>query len=116
MLKIEEYSFGRIVISSSTYSSDLKILGSRIIHPWWRKHGHRVEIEDIQDLLEASIKTLVLGKGDPGMMKASPSLKEELKKRGITLIELPTREAIRVFNKLVTIHHQTLAGGFHLTC
>ncbi len=116
MLKIERYSFGTMVISSSRYSSDLKILGNRIIYPWWRRKGHLVEIEDVEDLLESSIEVLVIGKGDPGMMKVSNSLKQELEERDIRLIELPTAEAAKVFNELTARDRGIIGAGFHLTC
>ncbi len=115
MLKIEDYSFGRMVISGKTYSSDLKIYENEIIHPWWRRSGHVVEMGDVEDLLERGIETLIIGQGEPGMMKVSHSLKVKLKQRGIRLVELPTREAIRIFNQL-NEEHPRVGAGFHLTC
>ena len=112
---IESYQFGRIVIGKKNYTTDLKIIDGRVVSSWWRKSGHAVEVSDIEDILNSAVEVLVVGKGDPGQMRVTDSLKKELKKRGIELIEKPTAEAYVIFN-----HHyekgRKVAGAFHLTC
>jgi hypothetical protein len=112
---IEKYSFGTIVIDGQTYRQDLKIFQGRIIHPWWRKKGHSVEQEDVRDILQAAPEILILGKGDPGMMKSTPDLRQALKKSGIELREEPTAKAIKDYNQLLE-QGKEVAAGFHLTC
>ena len=46
---IEKYSFGIIVVNGVTYTNDIKIAQGRVASDWWRKKGHSVDIEDIQD-------------------------------------------------------------------
>ena len=112
---IEAYQFGRMVIEKKKYTTDLKIINGRVVSNWWRKSGHAVEISDIEDILNSGVEVLVVGKGDPGQMRVTESLKRELKNRGIELIEKPTAEAYVIFN-----HHYEkgikVAGAFHLTC
>ncbi len=49
---IEEYHFGKIKINGITYRNDIRISSSgRILPEWWRKKGHQVEIEDLEDIL-----------------------------------------------------------------
>ena len=76
---IEKYSFGKIVVNGVTYTNDIKIVQGRVVSEWWRKKGHSVGIEDIQDILESKPSVLVIGKGQPGMMRSSKSLRRFLK-------------------------------------
>jgi hypothetical protein len=39
-----------------------------VLANWWRKSGHRVMIEDIDDLLQSQTEIVVLGKGKPGLL------------------------------------------------
>jgi len=112
---IENFSFGNIVVNGITYVNDIKIIQGKVIPTWWRKSGHRVNIDDIQDILDANPKILVLGKGKPGMMKSTRSLCEFLKQNDIDLIEEKTSKAIKTFNRLFK-QGENVCAGFHLTC
>jgi hypothetical protein len=112
---IENFSFGNIVINGITYTNDIKIIQGKVISSWWRKKGHQVNIDDIQDIIAAGPDILVLGKGKPGMMKSTPSLCEFLKQKHIDLIEEKTSKAIITFNRLFK-QGKNVCAGFHLTC
>ena len=86
-------SFGSLSLSS--YTNDIKIIQGKVIPSWWRKSGHQVNIDDIQDIIDAKPNILVLGKGKPGMMKSTPSLREFLKQNDIELVEEKTSKAIK---------------------
>ena len=112
---IETYGFGNMRIDGKSYTSDLKIIGDKVIANWWRKTGHEVDVGDVEDILSSDIEILVIGKGQPGMMRVSQALKDELRKRGIKLVEKPTVEAYIEFNKYFS-EGRKVAGAFHLTC
>ena len=112
---IESYSFGQITIQGQNYNKDVKICGDKVVHPWWRKEGHRVEKDDMQDILEYNPEVLVLGKGKPGMMNATRDLKEHLQNKGILLVEEPSAEAAETFNQYLD-QGKRVCAGFHLTC
>jgi len=112
---IEEYSFGKIVISGNTYNADVKIINNSVVANWWRKAGHAVEIDDVADVLAAQPDCLVIGQGKPGLMKVKPELAAELANRGIELIAEPSEQAAATFNQL-TAAGKKVAAGFHLTC
>jgi hypothetical protein len=38
---------------------------------WWRQSGHRVNVADIEDIVEDRPDVVVFGKGQPGLMKAT---------------------------------------------
>ena len=112
---ITDFSFGKIVVNGKTYSDDIKIVRGRVISDWWRKRGHRVDVEDIADILESEPDTVVIGKGSPGLMKTSNHLRESLVAHNIVLIEKKTSKAIEVFNKLFQ-EGRKVAAGLHITC
>ncbi len=113
---IEEYHFGIIKINGITYRNDIRISpAGRILPEWWRKKGHQVEIEDLEDILANNVEIFVLGKGKPGLMKASKDLKQYFAKKSILLVEESTSKAVLRVNKLF-ISGKKFAAGFHLTC
>ena len=114
-MKIEHFSFGRIVVDGVAYTSDIKIMGGKVIPGWWRKSGHKVEIEDIEEMIDAHPEFLVIGKGDPGLMQTSEALRERLKSNEIELIEEKTAKAVQTFNRLSQAGKAVFAG-FHVGC
>ncbi len=112
---ITDFSFGKIVVNGKTYSDDIKIVRGKVISDWWRKRGHRVDVEDVADILESRPDIVVIGKGSPGLMKSSSSLRDYLNVNNVELIEKKTAKAIEVFNKLYQEGRQ-VAAGFHITC
>ncbi|MFO7728051.1 MAG: Mth938-like domain-containing protein [Desulfonatronovibrio sp.] len=112
---IDKYSFGRINIQGMVYTDDLKIIKGRVVPGWWRKKGHKVLPEDVQDILEAEPEILVIGKGRPGFLRLDPEVKTRLEQEGIKLMEMSTGKAVQEFNRL-TDEGKDVAAGFHLSC
>ena len=112
---ITEFSFGRIVVEGQACNSDIKIVQGELVTDWWRRRGHSVEIDDVQDILASDTEILVIGKGKPGYMQVAESLRRHLEKNNIQLIDEPTSEAIQTFNRL---HRKgrRVSGGFHVGC
>ena len=112
---IEEYTFGKIVINGISYTDDIKIIQGRVVPVWWRRRGHMVEVDDIKDILKSNPGILVIGKGEPGMMKAAVSLRNFLQNNHIELIEETTPKAVAMFNRLRK-EGKHISAGFHLSC
>jgi hypothetical protein len=112
---ITEFSFGRIVANGQTFNNDIKIVQGIPVPDWWRKSGHSVEIEDVQDVLDADPEILIIGKGQPGYMRITDSLRRHLQKNDIKLIEEPTSDAVKTFNRLLG-EGKRVSGGFHVGC
>lgn len=117
LLMIDSYQFGEIVISGRRYESDLIVFPEKIIDNWWRKEGHKVYIEDLNEIVnhEPTPEVLVLGTGYYGLVKIQSEVKTDLKSYGIELIAQPTREACQRFNRLL-LSRKRIVGAFHLTC
>ena len=86
-----------------------------MVSKWWRCSGHRVEVDDVRDILETSPEVLVIGRGQPGLMKASRDLRRYLQAAGIEIVEERTPEAVEIFNHLTAAGRRT-AAGFHVGC
>ncbi len=114
-MTIEEYRFGRITIDNKPYGSDLKIIQGTVVPKWWRREGHRVTVEDVEDVLAAKPRVFVVGTGQPGRMRVDVELAEVLGELGIELVEEPTDQAVRTFNRLLR-QGISVAAAFHLTC
>lgn len=112
---IENYVFGNIVVDGTSYSSDIKIVQGKVVSDWWRRRGHLVEDDDVEDILAAKPNVLVIGKGEPGLMKISSPLRELLINNSIKLIEEKTPKAIDIFNRL-SKEGENVAAGFHISC
>jgi hypothetical protein len=112
--KIDSYEFGHIVINDQAYGKDLILLPERVIEGWWRKEGHLLQPEDLDAVLEANPKTLVVGQGAYGRMQVTSKTQEALEAADIELIAQPTPKACHTFNRLR--QEQSVAAALHLTC
>ncbi len=113
-MKIEDYSFGKMLISGKTYTKDLIIFPDRINSSWWRKEGHLLQLEDLEDVIKERPELLIIGTGYYGVLKVPEDLIRDLKARGMEVIVEKTSEAVKVFNRR-DMTKKTVAA-FHLTC
>ena len=115
-MRVESYSFGRIKINGKVYTNDVIVSQDRVINSsWWRKEGHNVHLEDIHEILNAKPEVVVFGTGSSGLMKVSKAVIDELKQRGIEVIQQPTSQAVQTFNRLVEEGKKVVLAA-HLTC
>jgi hypothetical protein len=112
---IEEYHFGSMAICGYRYQADLKILDGRVVTAWWRQQAHVLDVLDVEDILAAGPEILIVGMGQPGMMRVADSLRSTLAAQGIELTEEPTARAVQSFNRLF-LEGKRVAAAFHLTC
>jgi len=112
---IEDYGFGSMTVLGEKHRNDLKIIDNEIVGNWWRREGHAIYVQDIDDILYSTVEVLVVGTGAYGGMKVTEEATRAIKGRGIELVAVPTKEAVTIFN---TLHGQgkRVAGAFHLTC
>ena len=113
-MRISDYRFGEIVIGNRTYTRDIIICGQEVIDNWWRKEGHRVDLEDLDRVPLKSGSHLILGTGYNGLVAVSSSLARYCSNNNIKLESMPTQQAVKRFNSL--LGERNLIGAFHLTC
>jgi hypothetical protein len=112
---IELYNFGKIIINSKEYHSDIIIYKNSIDDKWWRKEGHNLCIDDIKEIINKKPDILIIGTGSFGLMKVPKELIEKIKSSGIKqVIVKKTGEACTEYNKLYKTNK--IIAAFHLTC
>ena len=112
---IENYSFGQIFINGEKYNSDLIIFKEHIYDSWWRREGHNLHIDDIQEIINKKPDILIVGTGYYGLMKVPEELIENIKSSGIKqVIVKKTGDACNEYNKLCK--KKNIVAAFHLTC
>lgn len=113
MPTIEHYEFGRIVIDGEEQRRDVIVLPDRVVPEWWRRDGHALVMEDLEQVMEDLPGHLVVGTGATGRMRPDPETLEALRARGIRVEVLPTAEAVERYGEL---EPSSAAAALHLTC
>jgi hypothetical protein len=114
-VRIEEYSFGRMIIDGKRYTSDLLIYpNGRVEDTWYRKKGHDLSLDDISTLIKAGPEIIIAGTGASGLMKPEKDLGKRLDQKGIYFISLPCIRAMEHYNVLSV--EKSVGACFHLTC
>jgi hypothetical protein len=114
-VRIDNYSFGQITVDGKNYVADLIIYPDRVDDKWWRKEGHRLQMEDLDEVFGQKPEILIVGLGQPGLMKVDGKVEEYCRKNGILLVALSTSQTIERFNELANKKPLTIAA-LHLTC
>jgi len=104
-----------MTVSGQNYDKDLIILPQEVLPDWWRKEGHALVAEDLNEVFVRRVDTLIVGTGASGMMRIPETTRQTLEKKGIRLIAMITAAAVSVFNDRMK-RGENLAGAFHLTC
>lgn len=112
---IESYKFGEITIDGVRHSRDLLILPREVRGGWWRREGHNLCIDDLEEVLRERPEALVIGTGYSGLMRVPRSLTDKLEALGMEVVVQRTREACRTYNSLIESGRRA-AAALHLTC
>ncbi len=113
MATIEGYEFGRMVIDGQKHTRDVIVLPGRVVSNWWRRDGHSLAMEDLDDVVDELPGTLVVGTGADQRMRPDPATLDRLRERGIEVQVLPTGDAVRRYGEL---DPRGTALAAHLTC
>ena len=113
MTRIEDYRFGHVVVDGVEHSRDVIVLPERVVGEWWRRDGHSLVIEDLDDVLDELPERLIVGCGADGRLHPHPSVVEELRSRGVEMEAMPTGDAVQRYAQLDSAR---TAAALHLTC
>ena len=114
-MNIDAYEFGRIDIAGQTFTSDVIVLSDEVLDSWWRKEGHRLQIQDLEAAIQAKPEMLVIGTGYFGRMVVLEETRNQLDSRSIDLVIAKTGKAVKEFNRLQQRYARVVAA-LHLTC
>jgi hypothetical protein len=110
---IHDYQFGRVLVDGEEHTKDLIVLPGRVVGNWWRRDGHSLAMEDLEDVVGELPERLVVGTGADGRMRPSEEALDELRARGVEVEVLTTDRAVRRYGEL---DPDRAAAALHLTC
>jgi len=113
-MKIDSYSFGRIVINGKPYTSDVIIYPGRVDASWWRKESHLLQLADVAEALQTKPDVLVIGTGYAGIMRVPRETVERIAAQGIEVKVERTAKAVTIYNDLEGA--TTVIAALHITC
>ena len=103
------------MIDGVIFTSDVIVFPDRVKSDWWRLEGHKLQLPDIQEVLQAKPAVLIVGTGAFGMMKVMPEVVEAAEAAGIRLEIERTGKACELYNELAE-RERRLVAALHLTC
>ncbi len=113
-MKIDHYRFGEITVDGIRYQSDVKIFPNNVVDNWYRREGHTLHKEDLQEIIEYKPDLLIIGTGSSGVMKVPKEIEDCIKSEGIELVTAKTGDACNIFNESST--KKKVVAALHLTC
>lgn len=116
MARIEAYEFGRITVDGEEHRRDLIVLPERVASNWWRRDGHSLVLEDLDEVVDELPETLIVGCGAHDRLRPDPGVAEALARRGVEMEALPTGAAVRRYGELEAQNPAAVAAALHLTC
>lgn len=117
-MKARWIRFGEIEVEGERYRDDLVINGGRIGR---RRKKASKQYRDLYGHTPLSLAEtvpwggtqLIVGTGESGRLPIMPEVKAEAARRGIALIAVPTREALRLLGEVET---KDVYAVLHVTC
>lgn len=113
MTRIEGYRFGHVVVDGQEETRDVIVLPGRVVRNWWRRDGHALVLEDLENVLNELPGRLVVGSGATGQMRPDPTTLERLRERGVEVEVFRTADAVRRYGESDPAR---TAAALHLTC
>jgi hypothetical protein len=113
MAQLTDYSFGRLLVDGEEHTRDLIVLPDRVVPDWWRRDGHSLAMEDLDEVRDELPERLILGCGAHGQLRPDPAVIEALKRRGVEVEALHTADAVRRYGES---DERRTAAALHLTC
>ncbi len=113
-MKIEHYSFGKIVIDGKTYTSDVIIYPDRVDASWWRNKGHYLQSVDLEEIIKTEPDVLIIGTGFSGVMKVPEETVRFVVSKGIELRVDKTEIAVEIYDG--SEKDKKVVAALHLTC
>ncbi len=111
---IDSYSFGKIVINGKAFNQDVVIYPDRVNSSWWRRQGHNLCWDDIGEIIAFKPEILIIGQGQPGLMKVPAAIRARIEEQGIKLFIAGTVKAVQQYN--LVCGSKRAVAALHLTC
>ena len=117
-IKLSEYKFGEIKVNNTLFEKDIVIDGNKVIKRkkgpskgLKAKYGHTPLTK--LEYIPWDCDTLLIGTGAYERLPITNDFKKEAKQKGVTLIILSTKKAVKFYNKN---SKNNINAILHLTC
>ncbi|MGA9532546.1 MAG: MTH938/NDUFAF3 family protein [Anaerolineales bacterium] len=112
--EIQHYEFGHIEIDGDVFHNDVIIFPDHVQTNWWREEGHSLVMSDLDTVVGAGVKQLIIGQGANGRMSVPADILRSLEMAGIEVRAVRTPDAVDLYNRLR--ERGDVAAALHLTC
>jgi len=113
MARLGDYSFGSLEVDGRRHTRDLIVLPTRVVPDWWRREGHSLAIEDLDEVIDELPDRLILGCGAHGRLEPPQAVLDQLRAQGVEVEAMPTADAVQRYGEL---DPERTAAALHLTC
>lgn len=111
---INHFSFSKMVVDGKDFTDvDVAISSDGKVRAWQIRKVHVVDTADIDALINADTRVLIIGTGANGVTEVREGALTRAKENGVEVHVLDTAEAVMLFNKQPK---EGLAAAFHTGC
>ena len=120
MTRVDKFRFGSIVINGRKFRHDVTVLPDGTVKRrkggLWMFGPHSFKKEEIQEMIDLEVSTLVIGTGENGVAELSEEARSLIaERRNLKTIILPSSEAVGQLNVLTKDGERT-GAIVHVTC
>ena len=119
MVKVNNFSFGSIIIGNKKYSRDVFIFSDGSVERRqggiWMFGSHNIKQKEIEKLLKGKPEVVIVGTGTDDIARLSREAEDWAKEQKLELIVLPSSEAVARLNELAD-QEKKVAAIIHITC
>jgi len=117
--KIDELTFGSIVVEGKKYRRDILIFADGTVKK--RKGGflmfgsHKIKERELEELSQGRPEVIIVGTGTDGAAHIAPEAESWVKGKNLSLLVQPSYDAVARLNELVG-QKKKVAALIHITC
>ncbi len=118
MAKIDELTFGSIIVEGKKYRRDVLIFADGTVKK--RKGGflmfgsHKIKKQELEELSQGQPETIIVGTGTNSAAHIAPEAESWAKGKNLSLLVQPSHDAVAVVNELG--EQKKVAALIHITC
>jgi len=117
--KVDELSFGSIIIDGEKYSQDVVILSNGTVkkrgHNFLVFSSHNIRKEEVEELAQGEPGSIIIGTGIYGIAGLAADVENWAKEKNVNLIAQPSHDAVAKLDEL-TRQGRSVAALIHITC
>ena len=119
MAKIDELTFGSIVVEGKKYRRDVLIFADGTVKK--RKGGflmfgsHNIKKQEVEELNQGQPEIIIVGTGTDGAAHIAPEAETWAKGKSLSLLVQPSYDAVTKLNELAE-QKKKVAALIHITC